>query len=63
MAIVQDPVKIEDVGKMFPEVRAGGTHRPEECVSRNKVAILVPYRLVAKVAQKTYKFSKKYIEK
>ncbi|KAL5017201.1 hypothetical protein ScPMuIL_006790 [Solemya velum] len=30
--------------KLFPDVEAGGRFRPSECVSRHRVAIVIPYR-------------------
>lgn len=29
---------------VYPSVRGGGYYRPEDCRSRHKIAILIPYR-------------------
>jgi beta-1,4-galactosyltransferase 1 len=34
----------ENIEKMFPHLEIGGRYRPKDCVSRHKVAIIIPYR-------------------
>lgn len=35
---------IEEVQKLFPQLEAGGTYRPNDCRARDRVAIIVPFR-------------------
>lgn len=35
---------LTDVEKMFPHISEGGRFKPENCTSRHRVAILIPYR-------------------
>ncbi|KAK8775829.1 hypothetical protein V5799_030827 [Amblyomma americanum] len=39
-----DVTSLDAVESEFPDVQAGGHFQPEECTSRHRVAILVPYR-------------------
>jgi hypothetical protein len=34
----------ENIEKMFPQIEIGGRFRPQECIARHKVAIIIPYR-------------------
>ncbi|KAL5010416.1 hypothetical protein ScPMuIL_012721, partial [Solemya velum] len=44
LATFRDALTFEELEKIFPEIQAGGRFRPSECVSRHKVAIIIPYR-------------------
>ena len=35
---------IDELGKIFPDVKMGGHGNPSKCISRDRVAIIVPYR-------------------
>ena len=35
---------IQALEQMFPNVTEGGHHNPQNCLSRHRVAIIVPYR-------------------
>ena len=35
---------IQDLEKMLYDVRIGGQSKPKDCISRDRVAIIVPYR-------------------
>ena len=39
-----DSLTFEEMEEQFSWLEPGGRHKPEECLSRNKVAIVVPYR-------------------
>ena len=39
----QVPV-MSELEKLFPELELGGRYRPKQCVSRHRVAIIVPFR-------------------
>ena len=39
-----DVPDIEELGKIFPDVKIGGHRNPSKCISRDRVAIIVPYR-------------------
>ncbi len=34
----------EKIEKMLPQIEIGGRFRPQECIARHKVAIIIPYR-------------------
>ncbi|XP_056012653.1 beta-1,4-galactosyltransferase 1-like isoform X1 [Ostrea edulis] len=39
-----DVPTLKQMTKMFKWLKPGGRHKPEECLSRHKVAVLIPYR-------------------
>ncbi|XP_048729804.2 beta-1,4-galactosyltransferase 1-like isoform X3 [Ostrea edulis] len=39
-----DVPTMEQMAMMFKWLQPGGRHKPEECLSRHKVAVLIPYR-------------------
>ncbi|XP_077557173.1 beta-1,4-N-acetylgalactosaminyltransferase bre-4-like [Haemaphysalis longicornis] len=39
-----DVHSLDILGKEFPHIRNGGRFSPKECISRHRVAILIPYR-------------------
>lgn len=50
---LQGPLVVTDVPSnfslatdslLFPDVKAGGQHRPKQCLARHKIAMIVPYR-------------------
>ncbi|NXY48983.1 B4GT1 galactosyltransferase, partial [Ceuthmochares aereus] len=38
------PVNLEEVARINPEVKAGGRFAPKDCVALQKVAIIIPFR-------------------
>uniref|UniRef100_A0A8D0FQF7 Beta-1,4-galactosyltransferase 1 n=1 Tax=Strix occidentalis caurina TaxID=311401 RepID=A0A8D0FQF7_STROC len=38
------PVNLEEVARINPEVKAGGRFAPKDCIALQKVAIIIPFR-------------------
>ena len=44
LKVFTERLTFEEIEELYSWLEQGGRHRPEECLSRNKVAIIVPYR-------------------
>lgn len=44
LTLVKDIQVVDDLEKMFPDLLAGGQWHPRNCIARDRVAILIPYR-------------------
>lgn len=44
LATYSDSPSYEELEKLYPEVSSGGRYKPPDCISRHKVAIVLPYR-------------------
>lgn len=44
MTLIKDIQVVDELEKMFPDLLAGGQWHPRNCIARDRVAILIPYR-------------------
>lgn len=44
LKVLKDAPSFEELEKLFPNLMPGGRYKPQECMARHRVAIIIPYR-------------------